>query len=385
MISELSSEESSKKTVSTPSRLIFDTKIKVLTEYLRSGYLTTFPIAHGPRVIDLQFRICLQEFHETDPLLQIICLTDIRKELTGLICIRFFTIKSSEDWAEILHETRTTQFTSTYVIYGDDQFLQSLANTESNIYKETFIGINIIIGYEINSFLEFSGWINRLRSLTVDEHVRSQDLALCHQDFEIKTTTKYSVMYSKWILYMGTKYFHQLIDDNPKIMEVRLDYSHETVANALCLSLHNKYNCKMCEDIHEMCNVIELVYLFKPINMDIAMESIANHLLRVIYERWAELPLDYLVKILVLPKISGLKELKIAVRSVIVQLHEDQFYYQYNERSTGTRSVLYGRLISKGDLNETCKPVRSELEKFAEMKRKLNIAQKTVEYIEKAI
>lgn len=37
-------------------------------------------------------------------------------------------------------------------------------------------------------------------------------------------------MYSKWMLYMSTKYFHNLIDENPTVNQATLNYPHDVIS-----------------------------------------------------------------------------------------------------------------------------------------------------------
>lgn len=41
----------------------------------------------------------------------------------------------------------------------------------------------------------------------------------------------YSLMFSKWLLYISTKYFHKLIDKNTNISETTLNYPHDVIAH----------------------------------------------------------------------------------------------------------------------------------------------------------
>ncbi|VDK66645.1 unnamed protein product [Onchocerca ochengi] len=120
---------------------------------------------------------------------------------------------------------------------------------------------------------------------------------------------------------------------------------------------------------------IELLCILK-LNMDLAIETLAIELESTIFAKWKGLDLDELVEILTLPKCSELEKLKVAVRSVIIDVNEEQFH----EQSTGKRCALYRDLIFSGALDETTKQVGSELEKIKVMSYRMGMVEKRVEF-----
>lgn len=54
---------------------------------------------------------------------------------------------------------------------------------------------------------------------------------------------------------------------------------------------------------------------------------------------------------------------------------------EYNEQSTGARCAVYRDLIFSGALDETSKPVESELAKIKKMGWKMSMVRKTVEIV----
>lgn len=55
---------------------------------------------------------------------------------------------------------------------------------------------------------------------------------------------------------------------------------------------------------------------------------------------------------------------------------------EYNQQSTGERCAIFRELISTGVLDETSKPMESELTKIKRMSWKMSVVTKTVESLE---
>ncbi|KAM3728271.1 Glutamine-dependent NAD(+) synthetase [Dirofilaria immitis] len=154
---------------------------------------------------------------------------------------------------------------------------------------------------------------------------------------------------------------------------------------AFSLALQNWFHEELQKDIKKMRQILELLCILEPINVDLAIETVAIELESAIFDEWKYLDLDELVRILTLPKYWELEELKVAARSVILDVHSKQFQKQYNEQSTGSRCAIYQDLIFSGAMDETSKPIESELEKIKKMSWKMSMVEKTVEFMEESV
>ncbi|KAL3989600.1 hypothetical protein ACH3XW_28340 [Acanthocheilonema viteae] len=374
----------------TLSRFIFDVRINIPAQMLRQEECRVpFILAHGPRSLEFEFKINVADFRKENPTLLVDCQSELRMQISGLIAIRFGAskdINNTVDTEVIMNEMQETDFEHTFIIRGIDPFLESLHNIISSTkYENGLIGFSILITYQETEFMQFVQQKNRLRPFTYTEIWNCQLNIKAYRDFKVYGSDAYSIMYSKWILYMSTKYFHKLIDENPNINEATLNYPHDVIIHAISLALKNQFQQEYNKNIRKMCQIIELLCILEPINVDIAIENVAIELQCSIFDEWKYVDLDDLVQILTLPKYWELEELKVAVRSVIIDLHGKQFQKEYNEQSTGERCAMYRELISSGVLDEKSKPVESELAKIKRMSWKMSTVKKTVEFFEESV
>ncbi|EFO23573.2 hypothetical protein LOAG_04914 [Loa loa] len=378
-----------------PSHLTFDAKINIPAQMLRQEECRVpFIVANGPRSIELllrpakeiqihssELKINVADFCREKPTLLVNCQNELHMQISGLIAIRFGASKDPDNSAAIetiLNETQETDFEHTFIMRGMDPFLESLHNTVTSAeYGNGLVGLSILITYPEAEFMQFVEQKGRLRSLTHAERRNSQLNSKAYKDFTVFGTNAYSIMYSKWMLYMSTKYFHHLIDENPTVNHTTLNYHHDVIGYALSLALQNQFYQELKKDIRKMRQTIELLCILEPINVDIAIEAVAIELESAIFDGWKYIDLDDLVRILTLPKYWELEELKVAARSLIIDLHCKQFQEEYNEQSTGARCAVYRDLILNGALDEISKPVESELEKIKKMGWKMSMVRKT--------
>ncbi|EJW86204.1 hypothetical protein WUBG_02884 [Wuchereria bancrofti] len=232
-------------------RFILDARINIPTQMLHQEECRVpFIVAHGPRSIEFELRM----------------------QISGLITIRFGASKDTDNTVAaetVLNETQETDFENTFIMRGIDSFLESLHNTiMSAEYGNGLISFSILIIYQEAEFMQFVEQKSRLRLLTYAELQNSRLNSKAYKDFIVFGINTYSIMCSKWMLYMSTKYFHRLIDENPAVNHRTLNYPYDVIG----------------------------------------------------YE-WKHTDLDDLVRILTLPKYWELEELKIAARSVIIDLH----------------------------------------------------------------
>uniref|UniRef100_A0AAF5PKW1 Uncharacterized protein n=1 Tax=Wuchereria bancrofti TaxID=6293 RepID=A0AAF5PKW1_WUCBA len=339
------------------SRFIFDARINIPTQMLRQEECRVpFIVAHGPRSIEFELKINVADFRRENPKLLVNCRSELRMQISGLITIRFGASKDADNTVAaetILNETQETDFENTFIMRGIDSFLESLHNTiMSAEYGNGLISFSILIIYQEAEFMQFVEQKSRLRLLTYAELQNSRLNSKAYKDFIVFGINTYSIMCSKWMLYMSTKYFHRLIDENPAVNHRTLNYPYDVIG----------YQCKIsflrnCRRILEKCVVIE---------------TIAIEFEAAIFDEWKHTDLDDLVRILTLPKYWELEELKIA------------FQEEYNEHSTGVRYAVYRDLILCGTLDEICKPVESELEKIKRMGWKMSMVKKRVGLVEES-
>ncbi|CAG9537079.1 unnamed protein product [Cercopithifilaria johnstoni] len=370
-----------------PSRFIFDTRINIPVQMLRQEECRVpFIVANGPRSIEFELKINIADFRQENPELLVDCKNELRMQIPGLIVIRFGASKDIDntvDTETVMDETQETNFEHRFIMRGMDPFLESLHNIiTSTKYGNGLIGFSILMIYQEAEFMRFVKQKSRLRPLTHREIRNCHSNMKACRDFLVYGSDAYSIIYSKWVLYMSTKYFHKLIDENPTINQTTLNYPHDVIIHAISLALQNQFQQGFQMDTRKMYQIIELLCILGPINVDIAIENVAIELECSIFEEWKFIDLDDLVRILILPKYWELEELKVAARSVIIDLHNKQFQKQYNEYSTGERCAIYRELISSGTLNEISKPVESELAKIKDMSWKMSMVRKTVEFIE---
>ncbi|MCP9263158.1 hypothetical protein DINM_006503 [Dirofilaria immitis] len=331
------------KLVRVPSRFIFNAKINIPAQMLRREECRVpFIVVHGPRSIEFELKINVAGLHPENSTLIVNSQSELRTQISGLIAIRFGASKDIDNivdaeirtFAAVLNEMQEMDFEHTFVMRSMDPF-----------------------------------W--------------NQCTALLHQwNIEmVFSTDSHSLMYSKWTLYMGTKYFHRLINENSSVNYARLDYPDD----AFSLALQNWFHEELQKDIKKMRQILELLCILEPINVDLAIETVAIELESAIFDEWKYLDLDELVRILTLPKYWELEELKVAARSVILDVHSKQFQKQYNEQSTGSRCAIYQDLIFSGAMDETSKPIESELEKIKKMSWKMSMVEKTVEFMEESV
>ncbi|VDK70793.1 unnamed protein product [Litomosoides sigmodontis] len=371
-------------------RFIFHIRINIPTQMLRQEECRVpFIVAHGPRSIEFEFKIDVTNFHRQNPTLLVNCQSELRVQIFGLIAIRFGASKGAENTIAaqtIMNETEEMNFGDTFTMRGStDPFLKTLHNTITlSEYANGLIGFSILMTYEEAEFMQFVEQKSRLRPL-MDAEMRNCLLNIkAHRDFIIYDLNGYSIMCSKWMLYMSTKYFHKLIDRNATLNQATLNYPHDVIIQAVSLALQNQFQHEY-QDVRKMCQIIELLCILEPVNVDIAIETVATKLECRIFDEWKYTDLDDLVRILTLPKYWEMEELKVAARSVIINLHSKQFQEEYNEQSTGERCAIYQELISSGTLDEVSKPVESELAKIKRMRWKMSKVRKTVEFFEESL
>uniref|UniRef100_A0A915Q7A4 G-protein coupled receptors family 1 profile domain-containing protein n=1 Tax=Setaria digitata TaxID=48799 RepID=A0A915Q7A4_9BILA len=379
--------ETSSNFVRVPSRFRFDARIYIPVQILRHEECRApFIVAHGPRSLEFELRISMTGSNPENPSLVVKCQDELNMRVAGLIAIRFGVSKDTDNTAAadaLMHETQETNFEYIFVMRGMDPFLESMQKAITSVeYGNGSIGISILITYQASEFMHFLEQKSKLRSLTPTEYRNIQLNSKAYNDFELFGANARRITYSKWLLYMGTKYFHHLIDENPAIDRAKLNYSHDVINYALSLALQNWFTQELRNDIRKMRETIELLCILEPINVDIAIEAVAIQLHSILFNKWSQIDLDEIVRILTLPKYWELEELKVAARSVIIDVHSKQFQEQYNEQSTGARCAVYRDLIFSGALDETSKPMESELEKIKQMSWKMSAVKKTVDFVE---
>ncbi|VDN83450.1 unnamed protein product [Brugia pahangi] len=371
------------------SLLMFDARINIPTQMLRQEECcVSFIVAHGPRSIEFEFKINVADFRRENPKMLVNCRSELRMQISGLITIRFGASKDTNNIADaetILKETQETDFENIFVMRGTNPFLESLHNIIMLAeYGNGLIGFSILILYQEAEFMQFVAQKSRLRLLTYAELQNSRLNSKAYKDFAVFGINTYSITCSKWMLYMNTKYFHRLINENPAVNHATLNYPHDVIGYALSLAVQNQFHQELQKDFRKMRQTIELLCILEPVNVDIAIETIAIELEAAIFDEWRHIDLNDLVRILTLPKYWELEELKIAARSMIIDLHSKQFQEEYNEHSTGVRCAVYRDLILCGTLDEICKPVESELEKIKKMGWKMSLVKKRVRFVEES-
>ncbi|KAM3728270.1 Glutamine-dependent NAD(+) synthetase [Dirofilaria immitis] len=390
MALQLLPEKNLSKLVRVPSRFIFNAKINIPAQMLRREECRVpFIVVHGPRSIEFELKINVAGLHPENSTLIVNSQSELRTQISGLIAIRFGASKDIDnivDAETVLNEMQEMDFEHTFVMRSMDPFLESMHSIITSVeYRNGLIGLSILISYHAIEFMQFVKQKSRLRSLSVVELWNSQLNSRVYKDFEVFSTDSHSLMYSKWTLYMGTKYFHRLINENSSVNYARLDYPDDVIDYAFSLALQNWFHEELQKDIKKMRQILELLCILEPINVDLAIETVAIELESAIFDEWKYLDLDELVRILTLPKYWELEELKVAARSVILDVHSKQFQKQYNEQSTGSRCAIYQDLIFSGAMDETSKPIESELEKIKKMSWKMSMVEKTVEFMEESV
>uniref|UniRef100_A0A0R3RKK7 BTB domain-containing protein n=1 Tax=Elaeophora elaphi TaxID=1147741 RepID=A0A0R3RKK7_9BILA len=312
------------------TRFTFDARINIPTAMLRQEECRVpFIVAHGPRSIEFEFKINIADVRQEDPTLLVDCQSELRMQIPGLITIRFGASKDADNAAaaEILtNETQETDFEHTFIMRGVEPLLESLRNTITSAeYENGLIGFSILMTYQETEFMQFVEQKSRLRPLTYIEIQNYHINTKANRDFVVYSSDSYFMPYPKWMLYISTKYFHNLIDQNPTIHQATLNFPHDVIIHAISLALQNQFQQGFQKDIRKKCQTIELLCILEPINVDIAIENVAIELESSIFDEWKYIDLDDLVRILTLPKYWELEEMKVAARSVIIDLHNKQF------------------------------------------------------------
>ncbi|MCP9261493.1 hypothetical protein DINM_004851 [Dirofilaria immitis] len=154
-------------------------------------------------------------------------------------------------------------------------------------------------------------------------------------DGEIKT--------SKYLLYLSTNYFHELITANPCISSVVLNFNREIIEKVLDFAFKGIFNMEVWL-IDKVRKFLQCVRRIRPLKQTEIINHISIKLNETLLQNWESVSLDDAVKILDIAYEQQFANLLDSAMNLIVDQYFIDFRLRYNEHSEGEDGELFQRL-----------------------------------------
>uniref|UniRef100_A0A1I8ERT3 BTB domain-containing protein n=1 Tax=Wuchereria bancrofti TaxID=6293 RepID=A0A1I8ERT3_WUCBA len=188
---------------------------------------------------------------------------------SGFILLKYYAVSRKYD--------QKRPFTGLFVVPEDSEFFRSIFNT---LHSQTFDGGEVVLTVRIIFKVKnFFGMLRRReraplthipekdpRSVALEQILNTQrDFKIMANDGEIKT--------SKYLLYLSTNYFHELITASPFISSAVLDFNRDIIEKVLDFAFKGTYNMEI-QLIDKVRKFLQCVRRIKPLKQT----EIINHI-----------------------------------------------------------------------------------------------------------
>uniref|UniRef100_A0A8R1TJT5 protein-ribulosamine 3-kinase n=1 Tax=Onchocerca volvulus TaxID=6282 RepID=A0A8R1TJT5_ONCVO len=262
----------------------------------------------------------------------------------GLILLKYYAVSRKYDQISEL-EMQEKPFSGLFVVPEDSEFFRTIFRT---IHSQAFDGGEIVLTvriiFKVNDFF---GMLRRrertpltnipendCRSIALAQILDAQrDFKIMANDGEIKT--------SKYLLYLSTNYFHELITTNPSASSAVLNFNREIIEKVLDFAYKGIYNMEV-RLIDKVRKFLQCVRRIRPLKQTEIINHISTKLNETLLQNWKSISLDDAVKILDIAYEQQFASLLDSAMNLIV----DQYFidFRYNEHSEGEDGELFQRL-----------------------------------------
>ncbi|VDO41180.1 unnamed protein product [Onchocerca flexuosa] len=192
-------------------------------------------------------------------------------------------------------------FSGLFVVPEDSEFFRTVFRT---IHSQAFNGGEIVftvrIIFKVNDFF---GMLRR-RERTPLTHIPENDsrsIALAQildaqRDFKIMANDG-EIKTSKYLLYLSTNYFHELITTNPSAVSAVLNFNREIIEKVLDFAYKGIYNMEV-RLIDKVRKFLQCVRRIRPLKQTEIINHISIKLNETLLQNWKSISLDDAVKIL---------------------------------------------------------------------------------------
>ncbi|EJW85297.1 hypothetical protein WUBG_03791 [Wuchereria bancrofti] len=265
---------------------------------------------------------------------------------SGFILLKYYAVSRKYDQISEL-EMEERPFTGLFVVPEDSEFFRSIFNT---LHSQTFDGGEVVLTVRIIFKVKnFFGMLRRReraplthipekdpRSVALEQILNTQrDFKIMANDGEIKT--------SKYLLYLSTNYFHELITASPFISSAVLDFNRDIIEKVLDFAFKGTYNMEI-QLIDKVRKFLQCVRRIKPLKQTEIINHISVKLNETLLQNWKSVNLDDAVKILDIAYEQQFANLLDSAMNLIVDQYFIDFRLMYNEHSEGENGELFRRL-----------------------------------------
>ncbi|CAG9536266.1 unnamed protein product [Cercopithifilaria johnstoni] len=265
---------------------------------------------------------------------------------SGFILLKYYAVSRKYDQINEF-EMREKPFSGLFVVPEDSEFFRTIFTT---LHSQIFDGGEIVITVRIIfKAKDFFGMLRRRerapptqiyendsRSIALAQILNAQrDFKIMASDGEIKT--------SKYLLYLSTNYFHELITTNPFASSAVLDFNREIIEKVLDFAFKGTYNMEV-QLIDKVRKFLQCVRRIKPLKQTEIINHISVKLNETLLQNWKSVSLDDAVKILDIAYEQQFANLLDSAMNLIVDQYFIDFRLRYNEHSEGENGELFRRL-----------------------------------------
>ncbi|VDN86316.1 unnamed protein product, partial [Brugia pahangi] len=196
---------------------------------------------------------------------------------SGFILLKYYAVSRKYDQINEL-EMEERPFSGLFVVPESSEFFRTIFNT---LHSQTFDGGEIVLTVRITFKVKnFFGMLRR-RERAPLTHISEKDP---------RSTSKY-------LLYLSTNYFHELITANPFASSVVLDFNRDIIEKVLDFAFKGIYNMEV-QLIDKVRKFLRCVRRIKPLKQTEIINHISVKLNETLQQNWKSINLDDAVKIL---------------------------------------------------------------------------------------
>ncbi|KAM3719648.1 NAD(P)H-hydrate epimerase [Dirofilaria immitis] len=265
---------------------------------------------------------------------------------SGFILLKYYAVSRKYDQVSEL-EMQEKPFSGLFVVPEDSEFFRTIFST---LHSQTFDGGEIVLTVRIIfKVANFFGMLRR-RERAPLTHISGSDsrsIALAQildiqRDFKIMANDG-EIKTSKYLLYLSTNYFHELITANPCISSVVLNFNREIIEKVLDFAFKGIFNMEVWL-IDKVRKFLQCVRRIRPLKQTEIINHISIKLNETLLQNWESVSLDDAVKILDIAYEQQFANLLDSAMNLIVDQYFIDFRLRYNEHSEGEDGELFQRL-----------------------------------------
>ncbi|VDN01293.1 unnamed protein product [Thelazia callipaeda] len=264
----------------------------------------------------------------------------------GTILFKYHAVSRNYEQSREM-ELEERAFSGLFVVPEDSQFFLSMFGA---LHSQAFDGGEIVLMMKlVFKSKDFFTTLRRRetippscvapddpRSLALNEILTSQ------RDFKI-TANNGEIRTSKYLLYLSTNFFNELITSNPFVTSTSLDFDYDIIEKVLEFAFMGTYDLDVYQ-IDKVRKFLQCIRKIKPLKQNEIINHVSERLNQILIKNWQKVSLDDAVKMLDIAYEQQFANLLDSAMNLVVDQHFLDFRLEYNEHSEGENGALFQRL-----------------------------------------